>query len=56
MNLDEAKEFLSDPENREVISVALERICRERPEWWIRFLERESRLRGGRYLERMRRD
>ena len=46
MTSEEAVEFLADEENAEVVRLALEKVCRERPAWWVRFLERESRIRG----------
>lgn len=48
MTREEAVKFLSDPKNDEVIRAALEKVCRERPDWWVRFLSRENRIRGGR--------
>lgn len=48
MSLSEARAFLEDPENAEVVRLALAEVCRERPDWWVRFLRREVRLQGGR--------
>ena len=47
MTAEEAGAFLRDPANREVVVQELRKVCRERPEWWVGFLERENRVRGG---------
>lgn len=43
----EAREFLKDPANREVVVQELKKVCRERPEWWLTFLRKEERIRSG---------
>jgi hypothetical protein len=51
MTREEAEAFLRDPANREVVVQELRKVYRERPEWWVAFLERENRIRSiGRLL------
>lgn len=45
-----AVEILSQPEAAGLLRLAVKELCRERPEWWLAFLRREERARGGRAL------
>lgn len=46
--IQDAVELLSQPEAEGLLRAAVQQICRERPDWWIRFLRKEVRIQGGR--------
>jgi hypothetical protein len=45
--VENAVELLSRPEAEGLLREALKQVCRERPEWWLRFLRKEQRIQHG---------